>query len=125
MSFWWKSCKKCYLVDLGAILGDFPCGDCTVNCSMWKRNVLWTINVLTSSLIEQVLYGIFMFKEGRGLWILCKMRRWSKSRSWDLNGLLLDIDYSYTSFNYILDDMMLIRSWTTKVGHDLDLKISV
>ena len=79
---------------------------------------------MTSSLIEQFLYGIFIFKEGRGLWILCKMRRWSKSRSWDPNGLLLDIDYSYTSFNYILD-MMLIRSWTTNVGHDLDLKISV
>ena len=80
---------------------------------------------MTSSFIEQFLYGIFMLKEGRGLWILCKMRRWLKSRSWDPNGLLLDIDYSYTSFNYILDDMMLIRSWTTKVVHDLDLKISV
>ena len=26
------------------------------------------------------------------------------------NGLLYDIDYSYTSFKSILDDMMLIRS---------------
>ena len=40
------------------------------------------------------------------------------------NGLLCDIDYSYTSFNYILDDVMLIRSEPRNVGHDLDLKIS-
>ena len=38
------------------------------------------------------------------------------------NGLLLDIDYSHTSFNYTFDDMMLISSQTRKVGHDLDLK---
>ena len=40
------------------------------------------------------------------------------------NSLLLSIDYSYTSFKYILHDMMLIRLQTRKVGHDLDLKIS-
>ena len=34
------------------------------------------------------------------------------------------IDYSYTDFKYILDDMILIRSLSWKVGHDLDLKIS-
>ena len=38
------------------------------------------------------------------------------------HGLLLGIDYSYTIFKYILHDMMLIRSETRKVGHDLDLK---
>ena len=27
--------------------------------------------------------------------------------------------YSYTSFKYILDDMMLIRSFPEKTGHDL------
>ena len=46
------------------------------------------------------------------------------SRSWHPNSLLLSIDYSYTSFKYILHDMMLIRLQTRKVGHDLDLKIS-
>ena len=45
------------------------------------------------------------------------------SRSLHLNGLLLDIDYSYTSCKCILDDMMSIRSKPRKVGHDLDLKI--
>ena len=69
---------------------------------------------MTSSLTEQLLNGIFMFKEGRGLWILCDMGKTSKggqiSGSWHPNDLLLDIDYSYTSFKYILDDMMLIRS---------------
>ena len=38
--------------------------------------------------------------------------------------LLLDIDYSYTSYKYILDDMVLIRSKLRKVDHDLDLKIA-
>ena len=28
---------------------------------------------------------------------------------------------SYTSFKYVLDDIMLIRSQPMKVGHDLDL----
>ena len=46
------------------------------------------------------------------------------SRSCDTNGLLLDIDYSYTSCKYILDDMVLIRSKLRKVDHDLDLKIA-
>ena len=46
------------------------------------------------------------------------------SRSWHANGLLLDIDYSYTSCKYILDDMVLIRSKLRKVGHDLDFKFS-
>ena len=46
------------------------------------------------------------------------------SRSWHTNGLLLDIDYSYASCKYILDDMVLIRSKLRKVGHDLDLKIA-
>ena len=46
------------------------------------------------------------------------------SRSQHENGLLCDIDYSYTSFKSILDDVMLIRSLPRKVGHDLDLKIS-
>ena len=32
------------------------------------------------------------------------------NRSLHPNGLLLGIDYSYTSFKYILGDMMLIRS---------------
>ena len=32
------------------------------------------------------------------------------SRSWHANGLLLDIDYSCTSFKHILDDMMLMGS---------------
>ena len=36
------------------------------------------------------------------------------------NGLLLDSDYSYTSCKYILDNMMSIRSYPRKVGHDLD-----
>ena len=47
------------------------------------------------------------------------------SRSRHANGLLLDIDYSYTSCKYILDDMMSIRSQPSKVGHDLDLKFSL
>ena len=47
------------------------------------------------------------------------------SRSLHLNDLLLDIDYSYTSCKCILDDMMSIRSKLKKVGHDLDLKISL
>ena len=47
------------------------------------------------------------------------------SRSLHLNDLLLDIDYSYTSCKCILDDMMSIRSKPRKVGHDLDLKISL
>ena len=38
------------------------------------------------------------------------------------NGLLLDLDYSYTSCKSILDDMMSIRSQPRKGGHDLDLK---
>ena len=46
------------------------------------------------------------------------------SRSWHTNGLILDIDFSYTSCKYILDDMMSIRSQRRKVGHDLDLKIA-
>ena len=33
-------------------------------------------------------------------------------------------DYSYTSFKSILDDVMLIRSYPGKVGHDVVLKIS-
>ena len=41
------------------------------------------------------------------------------------NGLLLDFDYSYTSCMSTLDDMMSIRSYLRKVGHDLDLKISL
>ena len=69
---------------------------------------------MTSSLAEQLLNGIFMFEEGRGLWILCEMSKTSKggqiSGSWHLNSLLLDTDYSYTGFRYILNDMMLIRS---------------
>ena len=47
------------------------------------------------------------------------------SRSWHTNGLLLDIDYSYTSCKYILDDMMSIMSYPRKVGHDLDLETSL
>ena len=47
------------------------------------------------------------------------------SRSLHLNDLLLDIDYSYTSFKCTLDDMVSIRSKLRKVGHDLDLKISL
>ena len=47
------------------------------------------------------------------------------SRSLHLNDLLLDIDYSYTSCKCILDDMTSIRSKPRKVGHDLDLKISL
>ena len=47
------------------------------------------------------------------------------SKSLYLNDLLLDIDYSYTSCKCILDDMMSIRSKPRKVGHDLDLKISL
>ena len=47
------------------------------------------------------------------------------SKSLYLNDLLLDIDYSYTSCKYILDDMVLSRSKPRKVGHDLDLKISL
>ena len=46
------------------------------------------------------------------------------SKSWHANGLLLDIDDSYTSCKYMLDDMVLIRSKLRKVGHDLDLKIA-
>ena len=46
------------------------------------------------------------------------------SRPWHTNGLILDIDYSFTSCKYILDDMS-IRSLPGKVGHDLDLKISL
>ena len=42
-----------------------------------------------------------------------------------MNGLLLDIDYSYTSCKYTLDDMTSIRSKLRKVGHDLDLKFSL
>ena len=45
------------------------------------------------------------------------------SRSLHANGLLLEINYSYTSLKYILDDVMSIRSQLVKVGHDLDLKI--
>ena len=45
-------------------------------------------------------------------------------RSWHANGLWLSIDYLYSDFKYILDDMMLIRSLPWNVGHDLDLKIS-
>ena len=45
------------------------------------------------------------------------------SRSLHTNGLLLDIDYSYTSCKYILD-MVLIRSKLRKGDHDLDLKIA-
>ena len=40
------------------------------------------------------------------------------------DGLLLDIDYSYTSCKSIHDDMMSIGSKPRKVGHDLNLKIS-
>ena len=47
------------------------------------------------------------------------------SRSLHLNDLLLDIDYSYTSCKYILDDVMSIRSKPRKVSPDLDLKISL
>ena len=47
------------------------------------------------------------------------------SRLWHANDLLLDIDYSYTSCKYIWDDMMSIRSKPEKIGHDLDLKISL
>ena len=39
--------------------------------------------------------------------------------------LLLDIDYSYTSCLSTLDDMMSIRSYPRKVGHDLDFKFSL
>ena len=46
------------------------------------------------------------------------------SRPLHANGLLLEINYSYTSFKYILHDMMLIRSKPRKAGHNLDLKIS-
>ena len=46
------------------------------------------------------------------------------SRSCHANGLLIDIDDSYTSCKYILDDMVLIRSKPRKVDHDLDLKIA-
>ena len=45
------------------------------------------------------------------------------SRSGHANGLLLDIDDSYTSCKYILDDVVLIRSYLRK-GHDLDLKLT-
>ena len=38
---------------------------------------------------------------------------------------LLNIDYSYTSSKYIWYDMMSIRSYLRKVGHDLDMKISL
>ena len=47
------------------------------------------------------------------------------SRSLHLNDLLLVIDYSYTSCKCILDGIMSIRSKPRKVGHDLDLKISL
>ena len=47
------------------------------------------------------------------------------SKSLYLNDLLLDTDYSYTSCKCILDDMRSIRSKPRKVGHDLDLKISL
>ena len=47
------------------------------------------------------------------------------SRSLHLNNLLLDIDYSYTSYKCILDNMMSIRSKPRKAGHDLDLEISL
>ena len=47
------------------------------------------------------------------------------SRSLHLNDLLLNIDYSFTSCKCILDDMMSIRLKPRKVGHDLDLKISL
>ena len=40
------------------------------------------------------------------------------------NGLLLDLDYLCTSYKYIWDDMS-IRSQPGKIGHDLDLKISL
>ena len=33
-------------------------------------------------------------------------------------------DLALTTYKYILDDMMLIRSLPWKVGHELDLKIS-
>ena len=46
------------------------------------------------------------------------------SKSWNANGLLLDIDDSYTGCKYILDDMVLIRSKLRKVGDDFDLKIA-
>ena len=47
------------------------------------------------------------------------------SRSLHSNDLLLDSDYSYTSCKCILDDKMSIGSKPRKVGHDLDLKISL
>ena len=47
------------------------------------------------------------------------------SRSLHLDDLLLDIDYSYTSCKCILDDIMSIKSKLRKLGHDLDLKISL
>ena len=47
------------------------------------------------------------------------------SRLLHLNDLLLAIDYSYTSCKCILDGIMSIRSKPRKVGHDLDLKISL
>ena len=34
------------------------------------------------------------------------------------------IDYLYSDFKHLLDDMMLIRSLPWKLGHDLDLRIS-
>ena len=45
-------------------------------------------------------------------------------KSWHANGLLLNIDDSYTGCKYMLDDMVLIRSKLRKVGLDIDLKIA-
>ena len=47
------------------------------------------------------------------------------SRSWQVNCLLLDIYYSYTSCMSTLGDMMSIRSYPRKVDHDLDFKFSL
>ena len=61
-------------------------------------------------------YEIFMFKEGRGLWILCEMRRWSKvgHETQMVYNLILtahiQVLITYQMICYILDDMMLIRS---------------
>ena len=32
---------------------------------------------------------------------------------------------THTGFKYILDDMMLMGHYSSKVGHDLDLKINL
>ena len=71
---WWKM----WLFGWSTVQGKFSCGDGIVNCSIGKRNVLWKINMLTSSLTEQLVNGIFMFEGGRGLWILYEMNKASK-----------------------------------------------